>query len=71
MNTIESRDKNIECLIFRLIPLSALTQYWLTLPLKIELTPNIMKVQKPSDDAILSNDTVTVTVEIGPIDTDN
>lgn len=26
-----------------------------------------LKVQKPSDDAVLSNDTITVTVEIGPI----
>ena len=29
-----------------------------------ETTPFQMKVQKPSDDAILSNDTITVTVEI-------
>ena len=36
-----------------------------------ETTTWQLKVQKPSDDAILSNDTVTVTVEIGPIDTDN
>ena len=30
-----------------------------------------LKVQKPSDDAIISNDTVTVTVEIGPADSDS
>ena len=29
-----------------------------------ETTPFQLKVQKPSDDAILSNDTITVTVEI-------
>ncbi len=27
-----------------------------------------LKIKKPSDDAILSNDTVTVTVEIGPVE---
>ena len=27
-----------------------------------------LKVQKPSDDAVISNDTVTVTIEIGPIE---
>lgn len=31
-----------------------------------ETTVFQLKVQKPSDDAILSNDTITVTVEIGP-----
>ena len=33
-----------------------------------ETTVFQLKVQKPSDDAILSNETVTVTVEIGPIE---
>lgn len=33
-----------------------------------ETTVFQLKVQKPSDDAVLSNDTVTVTVEIGPIE---
>ena len=36
-----------------------------------ETTTWQLKVQKPSDDAVLSNDTVTVTVEIGLIDTDS
>ena len=31
-----------------------------------ETTPFQLKVQKPSDDAILSNDTITVTIEIEP-----
>ena len=29
-----------------------------------------LKIQKPSSDAVLSNDTVLVTVEIGPADSD-
>ena len=33
-----------------------------------ETTVFQLKIQKPSDDAIISNDTVTVTVEIGPKD---
>ncbi len=33
-----------------------------------ETTVVQLKVQKPSEDAVLSNDIVTVTVEIGPID---
>ena len=32
-----------------------------------ETTAFQLKVQKPSEDAIISNDTVTVTVVIGPV----
>ena len=49
----------------------ALSEHYVDLNGLTETTSYQIKVSKPSDDAVLSNDTITVTVEVGPKDTES
>lgn len=46
----------------------ALSEHYVDLKGLSDTTSFQIKVSKPSDDAVLSNDTITVTVDIGPIE---
>ena len=46
----------------------ALSEHYVDLNGLDETTSFQIKVSKPSDDAILSNDTITVTVEVAPVE---
>ena len=48
----------------------ALSEHYVDLAGLTETTSFQMKISKPSDDAVLSNDTITVTVEVGPVETE-
>ena len=46
----------------------ALSEHYVDLKGLTDTTSYQIKVAKPSDDAVLSNDTITVTVDIGPVE---